>query len=504
MKRIKPLFPLLLSLGLYATPVLAQTPSFDHVVEAGQTVYSIARLYHVTPEDIYQLNPESRTSLRCGSTLKIPQNKSGQQFSRFHTIARGETLYKITQMYHISAEELSLANPGLSADNFRIGDVLVIPPSSGAAPSSPSSSAVRSDAGKMTHITMGLLLPLTQQNSEGQKMIEFYRGMLLAIEDLKNQGISVTLYTYDSGKSVTELRNALALPGLRNADLIVGPLSTAQIPQLSSFCKEHGIRLVIPFSSQCDEVNGNPYVYVANVPKEILFEESYRLIKDRFSDRSFVFWNNGEQRADDQLFIRGLKKELGTWSKPYKEITAGSGTDLLMSRMAPGRKNLIIPTSSSLPALQKLASELHALRKSYPGVEFSVLGHPEWQIYVNSQLENFFAFDTYIYSSFYKNMNKRACGPFEERFRKAFGTPLQNTYPGFGLLGYDLTRFFLLGMSSQGSRFNDRIESLSTGPLQHDFQFRRTTSRSGFINRKAELIHYTPDKKIDVIEFTRP
>lgn len=100
-------------------------------------------------------------------------------------------------------------------------------------------------------------------------------------------------------------------------------------------------------------------------------------------------------------------------------------------------------------------------------------------------------------------MNKSACGPFERRFEKDFHAGLQNTFPSFGMLGYDLGRFFLLGLSDYGSGFNSKISSLKTAPLQNDFHFQRTSNWSGFINKKTELIHYTPQKKIDVIEFTK-
>lgn len=100
-------------------------------------------------------------------------------------------------------------------------------------------------------------------------------------------------------------------------------------------------------------------------------------------------------------------------------------------------------------------------------------------------------------------MNKAACGPFENRFKKSFKSTLQNTFPSFGMLGYDLGRFFLLGLSGNGIQFNNRISTLKTAPLQHDFYFKRASNWSGFINNKVELIHYTPQKTIDVIEFTK-
>jgi LysM repeat protein len=60
--------------------------------------------------------------------LKIPQAQySNEDGKQFHTIQAGETLYQLTLKYHVTAQAICKANPGLSAENFRIGQVIVIP-----------------------------------------------------------------------------------------------------------------------------------------------------------------------------------------------------------------------------------------------------------------------------------------------------------------------------------------------------------------------------------------
>jgi LysM repeat protein len=46
---------------------------------------------------------------------------------QLHTIQPGETLYQLTVIYGVSASQICAANPGLSADNFRAGQVITIP-----------------------------------------------------------------------------------------------------------------------------------------------------------------------------------------------------------------------------------------------------------------------------------------------------------------------------------------------------------------------------------------
>ena len=100
---------------------------FLHTVEKGQSLYSISTMYGVKVADIVRLNPGCEEKIYAGKTLKIPQKAAAGRQEVFHTIRAGETLYKLTVLYRVSAKEICSANPGLSAANFQIGQVIRIP-----------------------------------------------------------------------------------------------------------------------------------------------------------------------------------------------------------------------------------------------------------------------------------------------------------------------------------------------------------------------------------------
>lgn len=105
---------------------------FLHTVAKGQSLYSIARMYNVSVDDIVRMNPGSDQKIRTGEALKIPQaTKANSRTPRYHTIQAGETLYQLTVKYGVTAQAICSANPGLSAENFRVGQVVVIPASTG-------------------------------------------------------------------------------------------------------------------------------------------------------------------------------------------------------------------------------------------------------------------------------------------------------------------------------------------------------------------------------------
>jgi LysM repeat protein/ABC-type branched-subunit amino acid transport system substrate-binding protein len=105
-------------------------------VQAGETLYSIAKRYNVEIQKLIEINAGLANGLRSGEVLKIPDNapvlseskgKSDNKPSHFisHQVQRKETLYSISRKYGISIETLLEFNPGVTG--LRKGDTLQIP-----------------------------------------------------------------------------------------------------------------------------------------------------------------------------------------------------------------------------------------------------------------------------------------------------------------------------------------------------------------------------------------
>jgi LysM repeat protein/ABC-type branched-subunit amino acid transport system substrate-binding protein len=104
-----------------------------HSVEKKETVFSIAKEYGVTPEEIYKYNPKSKENIKPGDVLQIPQpevkgtkkDQKGVQAIILHTVRKKETLYFISQKYKCSQEEILKLNPGINA--IQKGMVVKVP-----------------------------------------------------------------------------------------------------------------------------------------------------------------------------------------------------------------------------------------------------------------------------------------------------------------------------------------------------------------------------------------
>ncbi|HEY4691575.1 MAG TPA: LysM domain-containing protein [Anaerolineae bacterium] len=113
-----------------ASAASAQWGGFWHVVQPGQTVFSIGRLYDVSPYAIATANALPNWNvIYAGQWLWIPSSgyTPGGYCARSHYVSRGETLLGIGRWYGVSAWSIAQANGIYDLNRIYAGTWLCIP-----------------------------------------------------------------------------------------------------------------------------------------------------------------------------------------------------------------------------------------------------------------------------------------------------------------------------------------------------------------------------------------
>lgn len=99
-----------------------------HTVIAGETLFSIARLYNARTDSLISWNNLNGASIRPGQELRVkpPIRKNDRMVPKTYTVQPGETLFQISRRFGVSVDALKLAN-GLAGSDIRPGQVLSIP-----------------------------------------------------------------------------------------------------------------------------------------------------------------------------------------------------------------------------------------------------------------------------------------------------------------------------------------------------------------------------------------
>lgn len=564
---------------------------FYHTIERGQTVYAIATMYGVSTEEIYRLNPDSKTVIKAGEMLRIPQPNKQSQVTQsvkreeylYHTIEPQETLYGVSTRYKVPATDIVAANPGLSTATFTIGKIIRIPaiktedvatqtpvemvlvdkiiehtiqpretmhgltrrygvtseqlislnprlkkeglkvgmvlrvptkekvPLGGDDPVALNENEVNAllnDVKEMAfvdHVQVVLLLPFMSNeatvSSEAARCIEYYEGLLLAVDKLKKEGCPVILSVYDTGKGTERIKELLKEKNMQSAHLIIGAVQNEQIKLVADFANKHNIKYVIPFTSKNDDVLTNSNVFQVNTPHSYLYSIAAQAACDLFLNDNVVLVKTptSEEKTD---YIQALKTEMQQRNIAYREMTymQDSFTYDLEAVLDSTRRNVVIPTSSSLEALNSIKTPLrqHAeyQQENKTLYNITLFGYPEWQTYLRDCLEDLYALNAYIYTNFYADNLSVEVKNFYDLYKQWYSKNLINIFPKYGILGYDTGLFFIGAIRQCGIHFEDHLDKVRHKSIQTGFNFERVNNWSGFINTNIFIVQYNNNNTV--------
>jgi membrane-bound lytic murein transglycosylase D len=114
---------------------LSATPGSEyHVVQGGQTYYSISKAYGISIKELLALNNLTDSDrLKSGQKLRVRKGEGGERESesqssaaQTHTVAPGETLFRIAQTYRTNVDDIKKLN-NMSGNSVMVGQKLKIP-----------------------------------------------------------------------------------------------------------------------------------------------------------------------------------------------------------------------------------------------------------------------------------------------------------------------------------------------------------------------------------------
>ena len=114
----------------------SEDTNITYIVKKGDTLYSIATLYGVSINDLKNSNNLSSDILSIGQEIKIPSGESIITPSEddiinednTYIVQRGDTLYSISRKFNIPINDIKINN-NLTSDILKVGEVLKIPTS---------------------------------------------------------------------------------------------------------------------------------------------------------------------------------------------------------------------------------------------------------------------------------------------------------------------------------------------------------------------------------------
>jgi len=437
-------------------------------------------------------------------SLSVATFAQTTQWRDIYTAKKKDTIYGIAKKYKLTVDELVNANPEMKADDYKLrkGDTVFIPfqktKADIQAEKEKQNLPTRSDI-KTRAIRVGVMLPLHNVDGDGRRMVEYYRGFLMACDSLRQDGISTDVHAWNVPIDA-DIRQTLLQQGASDCDIIFGPLYTKHVKPLADFCRTYDIRMVIPFSISGDDVQNYSQIFQVYQPSPMQTEDAINAYLERFPSHHTVFIDCNDSTSRKGTFTMGLRKQLESTGRTFNITNLESPDDAFQKAFNRTKPNVVVMNTGRSPQLNQTLARLDQLRQRDASVAVALFGYIDWLMYTKVYAEYFHKYDTYIPTNFFYNANSHSTQALEQNYKKWFNQDMQYALPRFAITGYDQAQFFLRGLHRFGTEFRGTKQQRVSSPMQTPFYFERV-GQGGMQNATFMLIHYKPNKTIEAISY---
>ena len=450
-----------------------------HRVKWYDSLLMLSLKYKVSQEDIVAINNLDSKTLVVGDVLKIPVGETPvEDFDANEMIAGLDadagTGEEVSGDFFPgdSSQALALSDtvPEWPDTGFDFGgDTLLAPvPFDGVA-------------------DVALLLPIAARSgAPSQGFMDFYIGVLIALDEMRADGSDINLKVMDMADWDSAEAMLAALEG-GNYDFVVGNFPAESIEAAAAWCDEHRIPLISPLDQKVEEATYS-HPYLVNVPVSAT-TQAKRLVESigyvGGQDKVVVVCENTQTPGQFHSDVVASLDSLGIPYTVEKSTLTRSTTSGIGKILSPDRHNHVIVTiekeSVAADAIRNLA--LAARSGSY-----EVTGYASHKVrkFESIDRESFESLNEHFSLGYYVDYTDENVRSFVRKYRA-----LANAEPGsFAFQGYDIARYFISALKKYGSDMINGIASYSGEGLQLNFRFARRTEQGGMFNEATKQIAY--------------
>ena len=546
MKRILLIFSCLLALATanantknYPKISVDGKEYYLYTVQKSEGYYAISQRFGVPQTMIIEANPNSANGLQLGQIIKVPvvENPTTEKEDqkpdfpvKTYTVRPKDTLYSLSKKYKVSVDDILKVNP--TATTLSIGDKLYIPDSIAIkkelkkiekqqikeqtekynALAKQAFATTVDTTNKVTDILdttlnseleledvftknyngdfkVAVLLPFMldapKRDASMDRFVDFYKGCIIAADSLASLGYEIDLYSFDIGKTHSQITTVLNNHLLKQMDLIIGPAYQSQVSYVAKFAQENKIKTIIPFASNIAEIDINKYLYQVVSPQKELYSGLTDKFCEIFKDKLVIISQTGSfttyNKSDfTDLLLPKLKKNEIEYTF-IDDVKIASKVDSIAS-LTEKEVIFLTPTSNEV-SLNKLGEQLELVSSK----KVSVFAFPEWNGY---QIDELYSLPVYSFTSYYTDYNNNRTKRFFNLFIDKFGVPGVQQTPNYALFGFDIFNFFINNLNRYGKRFDKHLEYIEEEGIQMNFSFKKNGlggySNLGFILQKND------------------
>lgn len=461
---------------------------YYHVIQKGDTELAIARKFFMKLRKFRKLNPQIKgKALTIGSWVRIPRYLVPPEYFVEKVVEKDTVVEEIEEDTHLVSEVLQRP---LSQEKIRIA--LFLPLYLEANDTINEIVTYRDTLKIVNDRNVRIVYP------KSHNFIRFYQGVLLAVDSLQKEGLSIDLHVFDTERKLDKVQRVLGGIQYTDLDFIIGPVYQNTFSLVADFAQKRGIPIISPLSPKNTLLKTNPFVIQLNTTIESICGRISDYVSADFDMKNLIVVHPDRYKhlseyqlvkdIERQLFEKGeyWKNEEMSYQKISFEEYGLFGIERILSDTC---ENVILLPSTVQPYVENIISNLNVLSQRYA---IRLMGFPVWQRYNSLESELFYNLNLSVLTPYYIDYKEDKTQGFVTDFRNRF-----ECEPNvFSFRGFDVCRYFSKAVSQYGDQFPDHLGELKVDLLQSHFDFRRVNAFGGLENRGVHLVNYSRDFKI--------
>lgn len=285
--------------------------------------------------------------------------------------------------------------------------------------------------------------------AKSTRSVEFYEGLLMAFDTLRRENINLSVSVFDTQDNDSIVATLLLREDVKNADLIIGPMSSGELRIVSDFSAAYHIPMISPLNPRFSPETDNPYFLqinpsyaqqAANIFKYIDQSPNRRpknyvvvatkddsLLVEQFNEAYAIYKKNPEARAETYISQDGR-----------------FDSEQIKNKFQRNALNVIIAPTLREPFVFGLLRSLSddggkpidpnnkKVQESYV-----VFGLSQWKYFESINFEYFENMRMHLTSESYIDIKHLPTVRFKEAYFSEYGMPPRDfAYTGFDLMIY--------------------------------------------------------------------
>lgn len=482
-----------------------------YTVQPKEGKWGIAYKFGITVAELETLNPNMNEVLQPGDNINVPNTDDEKVLDdsfNYYTVQKSEGYYRLKVKLGLTQEQLEQLNPELKIDGLKDGMVLKVPQSVkvGEVVGQVEETNLSTNLRNLKTKQIAVMLPFrlnrvdTDSVQEAKDLIktdrrlsvslDFYSGVLMAVDSAKRLGISTKLKVFDTEDQLAEISKILNGNDFSNYDAVIGPLIPNNLDRVARALEKDKIPVISPIMKP-EQLYENVF---QTIPEPQLLEKAViQFVKDDMSRRNVVIIS--DQSSKD--ISNRLSSEFGNAKQIFSRKDAKTGKDAYyimaadLSGAFTNGKNYVFLETPNEALVSNVTSMLNGLTNK--NQEVILVSTRLYDAFEGANVSNYHLANLqFHYPSANKSLNSDQPNGFVKSYKSKYGIEPNK----FAARGFDLTLDVLLRLASDDDLYKASSNDIETQYTENKFRYSKKLY-GGYSNEAVFIVKYTSDLTIE-------